>query len=162
MAIRDPELQGSLRGVHVLLIDDDAESLDQIKRVLEYCGALVTVRTFARQALGVLQAVRPTVLVLGIGTPDETAYAFIRSVRASTIRGTRQTGAGDRRNRSAVRLRPYVADQPIPVFARHREVDDDHVGLDPFERSERLARGGGRRHERAGVLEDGFQDFEGI
>ena len=84
MAIRDPELQGSLRGVHVLLIDDDAESLDQIKRVLEYCGALVTVRTFARQALGVLQAVRPTVLVIGIGTPAETAYAFIRSVRASS------------------------------------------------------------------------------
>lgn len=84
MATRDPELQGSLRGVHVLLIDDDPESLDQIKRVLEYCGALVTARTFVRRALGILQAVRPTVLVMGIGTPDETAYSFIRGVRASS------------------------------------------------------------------------------
>ena len=82
MANRDADLSGSLRNIHVLLVDEDGESLEQIQRGLEYCGAVVSARTSARRGLSVLEAVRPNILVIGVSGPEEIAYALIRSVRA--------------------------------------------------------------------------------
>ncbi len=66
----------------MLLVDDETECLALIKQVLEYCGALVAACSSSRQALAVMQHVKPTVLVVGIRMPDEDAYSLIRSVRA--------------------------------------------------------------------------------
>src|SRR5688572_8191539 len=58
-----------LDGVRVLIIDDEADALELIRRVLENQGALVaTVRT-GEEALRMLQTDQPDVLISDIGMP---------------------------------------------------------------------------------------------
>lgn len=69
-------------GLHVLVVDDDAEALALMQTVLQYAGALVTVVSSARDALRNLQRVTPDVLVSDISMPLENGYWLVREVRA--------------------------------------------------------------------------------
>lgn len=71
-----------LLGVHVLVVDDDRDSRALLRTVLEYCGALVTVTTSARDAINTLRRVVPDVLVADIAMPEKDGYWLIRQVRA--------------------------------------------------------------------------------
>jgi two-component system CheB/CheR fusion protein len=84
MTTRVSERDRSLIGVHAMLVDDEPSSLDEIKRALEYSGAIVTARVSVRRALATMHHVKPNVLVVGIQIPDENAYWLVRSVRASS------------------------------------------------------------------------------
>jgi CheY-like chemotaxis protein len=74
----------SLHGVHVMLVEDNSDARNIIRRVLEHCGAAVTVAETARAALRRLRAMagRPHVLVSDIALPGQDAYWLIRQVRA--------------------------------------------------------------------------------
>jgi CheY-like chemotaxis protein len=82
MGRRDPLPGDALSGVHVLIIDDDAEARDLIRTVLRYCGALVSVAASAGEGLESLQRVRPDVIVCDIAMPQHDGYWFVRSLRA--------------------------------------------------------------------------------
>ena len=71
----------SLRGVRVLAVDDDRDSLDLIGRIVT--GATGEIRTCASAAAGlrVLEDWRPDVLVSDIEMPGEDGYALIQKVR---------------------------------------------------------------------------------
>jgi CheY-like chemotaxis protein len=73
-----------LHGLHVMLVEDNADARDIIRRVLEHCGAVVTVAETARSALRRLRATagRPHVLVSDIALPGHDGYWLIRQVRA--------------------------------------------------------------------------------
>lgn len=73
-----------LHGLHVMLVEDNADARDIIRRVLEHCGAAVTVAETARSALRRLRAMagRPHVLVSDIALPGQDGYWLIRQVRA--------------------------------------------------------------------------------
>jgi CheY-like chemotaxis protein len=58
-----------LTGVHVLLAEDTPDSRDLFKRVLQYCGALVTAVETAHEAKQFLESVRPHVIVTDISMP---------------------------------------------------------------------------------------------
>ncbi|HEV8616093.1 MAG TPA: response regulator [Methylomirabilota bacterium] len=72
----------ALVGVHVLVVDDDDDARQLLRTILEYCGALVTVTSSAREALNVLERVLPDALVSDISMPREDGYWLIREVRA--------------------------------------------------------------------------------
>src|SRR5437667_96373 len=73
---------GSLRGIHVFVVDDEPPSLELVSKPLEYHGALVTTcRTL--QAPRLMSHVRPNVVVIEVPGADDRAYALVRRIRAA-------------------------------------------------------------------------------
>ena len=79
-AIRDLDL--SLSGVKVLVVDDEVDSRVLVQRVLERCGAVVRTAASAAEALSAIEVEKPDVLVSDIGMPGENGYELIRQVRS--------------------------------------------------------------------------------
>ena len=71
----------ALSGVCVLVVEDDADSLDLVRTVLERAGARVRTAATAAEAFKHLTAERPDVLVSDIGMPGESGHELIRRVR---------------------------------------------------------------------------------
>jgi CheY-like chemotaxis protein/anti-sigma regulatory factor (Ser/Thr protein kinase) len=72
----------SLRGLRVLVVDDDRDGLELVSMILVSGGAEVKAFSSAAEGLEALQAWRPDVLISDIEMPGEDGYAFIRRVRA--------------------------------------------------------------------------------
>jgi CheY-like chemotaxis protein len=71
-----------LRGLKVLIVDDQEDARDLLKRVLEECAAEVMVATSVDEAMRLLIARKPDVLISDIGMPDADGFELIRRVRA--------------------------------------------------------------------------------
>lgn len=72
----------SLEGVRVLVVDDDAETLDLLRTVLESAGACVMTGRSAPEGVAHLEAAWPDVLLADIAMPGEDGYALLRKARA--------------------------------------------------------------------------------
>jgi CheY-like chemotaxis protein len=72
----------SLKGIHVLLVEDDDDSRELLQTVLQYCGALVSAVPSARAALSTLERVKPDLVLSDISMPGEDGYWLIREIRA--------------------------------------------------------------------------------
>jgi CheY-like chemotaxis protein len=72
----------SLEGVAVLVVDDDGDARELMRRILTTRGAEVTTVDSAAAALAAIRQRVPAVLVSDIGMPDHDGYELIRSVRA--------------------------------------------------------------------------------
>ncbi len=80
--------QAELSGVTVLVVDDHADALELIQRVLEDCAARVITAGAAAQALELVEHHRPDVLLTDIGMPGMDGYELLRRVRAlGALRG---------------------------------------------------------------------------
>ena len=75
------EYPPELEGLHVLLVDDEPDTRDMLRHLLEGCKARVSVATSVREALEVLGREHPDVLLSDIGMPGEDGYTLIRGVR---------------------------------------------------------------------------------
>ena len=71
-----------LEGLTVLVVDDQADARDLIRRVLEDCAATVLTAATADEALRLIERRRPHVLVTDIGMPDVDGYELLKRVRA--------------------------------------------------------------------------------
>ena len=71
-----------LTGVKVVIVDDEADARDLVKRVLVDCGAEVLTATKATEALALVERERPHVLVSDIGMPEVDGFELLRRVRA--------------------------------------------------------------------------------
>jgi signal transduction histidine kinase/ActR/RegA family two-component response regulator len=71
-----------LSGIKVLVVDDQPDARDMIKRVLEDCDADVVTAGSAAEALRAVEEGRPDVLVSDIGMPDVDGYELLRRIRA--------------------------------------------------------------------------------
>jgi PAS domain S-box-containing protein len=81
-AARNPQAE-ILKGLSVLVVDDEPDALGLIKTILEMKGASVTAVDSAEAAWGMLEAAWPDLLLCDIGMPGEDGYQLIRRVRAS-------------------------------------------------------------------------------
>ncbi|MGH7277797.1 MAG: response regulator [Candidatus Rokuibacteriota bacterium] len=70
-----------LQGIPILVVDDDEDSREVLRALLEHCGADVTVVDSARRGLEVFPTVRPRVVVSDIAMPEEDGYWLIRELR---------------------------------------------------------------------------------
>jgi hypothetical protein len=69
-------------GVRVLVVDDEPDARALVKRVLEDCGATVTVAASVDEAFHIIKRGGFDVLVSDIGMPGSDGYTFIKRVRA--------------------------------------------------------------------------------
>jgi signal transduction histidine kinase/CheY-like chemotaxis protein len=74
-----------LDSIGVLLVDDDAETREMVRTVLEGAGANVQAAASADEARAVMSSWSPGVVISDIAMPDETGYAFVQKLRTSNI-----------------------------------------------------------------------------
>jgi CheY-like chemotaxis protein len=77
----DPCTVPHLRGVKVLVVDDEPDARDLVKRFLERCQAEVMTAGSAEEAMRGVRDFTPDVIVSDIGMPSKDGYQFIREVR---------------------------------------------------------------------------------
>jgi len=77
-----PRASSPLGGLQVLIVDDDADTLEVVRQLLEQAGAVVHAASCVGDALISLERERPDVLVSDIGMPGEDGYSLIRRIRA--------------------------------------------------------------------------------
>jgi PAS domain S-box-containing protein len=79
----DPSwISTDLKGAKVLVVDDDPDSRQLLKRLLEDCGAQVTMTGSVLEALSSIDRDRFDVIVSDIGMPHRDGYDFIRELRS--------------------------------------------------------------------------------
>ncbi len=72
----------SLSGLHVLLVDDDEDTLELMSAALTTRNAKVTAVSSAGEALEALKVCRPDVLISDIAMPGADGYELIQKIRA--------------------------------------------------------------------------------
>jgi signal transduction histidine kinase/CheY-like chemotaxis protein len=72
----------SLKGLTVLVVDDEADTRELIREVLKECGSEVITSRSAAEALLALEQHRPDILVSDLGMPDEDGYSLITKIRS--------------------------------------------------------------------------------
>ena len=75
----DPALD--LKGIRVLVVDDEPDARETLQQILEHCNAEVRTVSSAAEAMKLLESWRPDVLLSDIGMPGEDGYDLIRRVR---------------------------------------------------------------------------------
>ena len=78
--------QEKLRGIRVLVIDDEPDAREFVKRLLADAKAIPIVASAASEGLHLLEEQAPDVIVSDIGMPEQDGYEFIRQVRERAIR----------------------------------------------------------------------------
>ena len=71
-----------LRGMKVLVVDDEQDTREFVRTVLEKSGASVVTSYSVPHALGIFEKHRPDCVISDIGMPDEDGYSFIQRIRA--------------------------------------------------------------------------------
>jgi PAS domain S-box-containing protein len=71
----------SLEGAKILVIDDEPDARELIRRLLADRGATVFVAESADRGFELLQSEKPDLVLSDVGMPDKDGYEFIRAVR---------------------------------------------------------------------------------
>jgi CheY-like chemotaxis protein len=71
-----------LTGLQVLVVDDEDDARELIKRILSDCNAQVLTAATATEALHLLQHERPDLMVSDLGMPEVDGYGLLDRIRA--------------------------------------------------------------------------------
>jgi two-component system CheB/CheR fusion protein len=82
-----------LKGLRVLVVDDDLETRETVAEMLKEIGAQVRVAESAQEARIAVEEFRPRVLLCDIAMPGEDGYTFMRKLRAQGLNGGGATPA---------------------------------------------------------------------
>lgn len=82
-----------LKGLRVLVVDDEPRVREAITLVLRDAGSKVTTASSAAEAFAALRDGRWDAIVSDIGMPEEDGYSLIRRVRGLPVEGGRGVGA---------------------------------------------------------------------
>ena len=83
----------SLEGVSVLVVDDEPDARELVKRILGGCKADVITTGSASEAIRAFKAKRPHVILSDIGMPEQDGYEFMRMLRSLSVEDGGQTPA---------------------------------------------------------------------
>ncbi|HLH31829.1 MAG TPA: response regulator [Terriglobia bacterium] len=75
-------MSDGLKGISILVVEDDDDTRELLKVLLETQGAVVTTTASVQEALTAYDRSRPNVIVADIGMPDYNGYTLIGRVRA--------------------------------------------------------------------------------
>lgn len=121
-AVKQGPAPRSLEGVRILVVDDDRDTRQLLRTVLEQAGAEVSLASSVAEAESVARTIRPHALVSDIGMPDEDGFQLLRRLRAEGMEAdslpavalTAYTGADHRRRAMEAGFQEHVA-KPVDV-----------------------------------------------
>jgi CheY-like chemotaxis protein len=67
--------------LHVLVVEDNRDSAESLRRLLQLCGYAVTVAETAKEGLDAARSIRPDVILCDIGLPDSDGFSLARALR---------------------------------------------------------------------------------
>jgi CheY-like chemotaxis protein len=79
----------SLRGIRIIVADDEPDARDLVTRLLQNQGAIVVAVASAEAALHELSMRAPDLLISDIGMPGTDGYQLIKTIRAKEELGRR-------------------------------------------------------------------------
>jgi PAS domain S-box-containing protein len=80
---RPPLTGGTLQGLHVLAVEDDADSLELLRMILAAQGARVTTAVSAKEAMEALARETPDIILSDIEMPGGDGYSLVRDIRGA-------------------------------------------------------------------------------
>lgn len=80
-AKQDLHCPPELAGLRVLIVDDERDTREMLGMLLRRCGVEVFLAASAAEALRLIEAERPDVLVSDIGMPGEDGYSLLEKLR---------------------------------------------------------------------------------
>ena len=87
---REPTVPSDLlAGIHVLVVEDNADARDLFRTILQYAGALVTVVSGAEQAVHLCEQILPDILVTDIAMPGRDGFWLLGELRRRRGDGVR-------------------------------------------------------------------------
>jgi len=81
LAPMEPRETVSLATLRLLVVDDEADTREFLKRLLEMHGADVVTASAAAEALALMERERPDILISDIGLPDVDGYDLVQRIR---------------------------------------------------------------------------------
>jgi CheY-like chemotaxis protein len=82
-----------LQGLRVLLVEDDEDTRDVVRRLLETAGASVLAAGSAAEGMELFRSQRPDLLLVDIAMPGEDGLTFMRRLRGLGVEQGGQTPA---------------------------------------------------------------------
>jgi signal transduction histidine kinase/ActR/RegA family two-component response regulator len=71
-----------LKGIKVMIVDDEPDAIGLVKQIMEDCGAVATACTSGTEFLDCVARLRPDVVIMDIGMPEMNGYTLIGKLRA--------------------------------------------------------------------------------
>ena len=117
-----------LRGTRVLVVDDEADTRQVLRLMLEHAGAVVETAASVGEARDAFERARPDVLLCDLGLGSEDGYALVRGLRAAARagRGRARHRAHGVREIGGSRAGPLGRVRSAPGQARPRRSSRDH------------------------------------
>jgi CheY-like chemotaxis protein len=78
---RAARLPSVLAGLTIVVVDDDADTLDLFAATLRACGGTIVTASTARDALALVRDRRPHVVLSDIAMPEGDGYWLVREIR---------------------------------------------------------------------------------
>jgi CheY-like chemotaxis protein/anti-sigma regulatory factor (Ser/Thr protein kinase) len=88
-----PGLAKVLKGLRILVVDDEADSRDLVSAILTRCGSDVNCCDSAAAGMKAFKSWKPDLLVSDIGMPVEDGYSLIKKVRKLKSKRAREIPA---------------------------------------------------------------------
>jgi CheY-like chemotaxis protein len=113
----EPMDRSVLRGLTILVVDDEPDTRELVSTLLESAGAVTATAASVAEALDVVARLRPDAVVTDIGMPGEDGYVFLKRLRAAgqrmpAIALTAYARAEDRKQALSAGFQMHVA-KPI-------------------------------------------------
>lgn len=132
-----PPLVPPHKHLRILVVEDNSDAAESLKRLLELCDYEVTVATTGREAMQAARRVRPHIVLCDLGLPDTDGFAV-----ASALRDDPDTGAARliaitayARDQDRVRSREAGFDRhlvkPVDPLALLTEIDPSIQAVSP-------------------------------
>jgi PAS domain S-box-containing protein len=80
-AVGHPTHGSNLSHLKVLVVDDDADTLEVLRIILTECGAEVETASSAKEALEALKAQQPDLVISDVGMPHQDGYELMQQIR---------------------------------------------------------------------------------
>ena len=81
----DPNSLPSLKGLTILVVEDEADAREMVTLILEQCNAQIITADSVQQALSKYEKYQPDILISDISMPSEDGYDLIRKIRHNQI-----------------------------------------------------------------------------
>jgi two-component system CheB/CheR fusion protein len=121
-----------LRGLSILVVDDDPAASGAVQEILKHAGAEVSAVASAEEARRAVAEIRPQLIVCDIAMPGENGYSFIRDLRrrgsgpgaqVPAIALTALAGEEDRRRSLAAGFQEHLS-KPVDIDRLLRTVSE--------------------------------------